>query len=127
MINHLKIGKMGEDIACEYLINRHWKVLGRNYRRKSDEIDIIARSKDKTLVFVEVKSLRRAEALLSAAFTPEDNLSSAKLHKISRTCEFFARKYSWLIDADRGWRIDLIAIDLNYDGSPIDLRHYENI
>ena len=58
---------------------------------------------------------------------PEDNLTGAKFRKISRTCEFFARQHSELIDEEKGWRIDLIAIDIGTDGKASDVRHYENI
>ena len=58
---------------------------------------------------------------------PEDNLTKLKLSRITRACEFFARQYPQFIDPDKGWRIDLIAIDLSEDGAPIDIRHYDNI
>ena len=48
-------GKIGEDLACEELVRRGYEILARRYRRRSGEIDIVARD-GRTLVFVEVKS-----------------------------------------------------------------------
>ncbi|MGC9968246.1 MAG: YraN family protein [Minisyncoccia bacterium] len=128
MENRIKIGKLGEDIAYEYLIKRGWRVFERNYRRKSDEIDIIARSDDGTLVFCEVKSFTTGGGIASfARLMPEDNLTGAKLRKISRTCEFFARQHPEIVDEEKGWRIDLLAVDIGADGKASDIRHYENI
>ena len=56
MTNHgAKIGNFGEQIAVEYLENKGYAILDRNWRHKQDEIDIVARS-GMWLVFVEVKT-----------------------------------------------------------------------
>ncbi len=128
MKNKSEVGKSGEEITCGYLVQNQWKILERNYRRKSDEIDIIAKSPDGTLVFCEVKSFATGEVYdVLNQLTPEDNLTAAKFRKISRTCEFFARQHPELVDEDKGWRIDLIAVDIGNDGKARDIRHYENI
>jgi len=49
------LGKAGEDFACEYLKNKKYKILERNYKNFYGEIDIIALYK-KTYVFIEVKT-----------------------------------------------------------------------
>lgn len=50
------IGKFGEDTACIYLKNNNYKILDRNFRSKQGEIDIIALSPQKELIFIEVKT-----------------------------------------------------------------------
>lgn len=131
MNNNIKTGNLGENLACGYLLNKGWKVLKRNYRRKSDEIDIIARSSDGILVFCEVKAFSvgtiEKGAIDFSRLIPEDNLTAAKLRKISRTCEFFARQHPEFIDEEKGWRIDLLAIDIGANSKALDIRHYENI
>jgi len=120
--DHISVGRMGEDIACAYLVENAYKILERNYRRTYGEIDIIAQNKDKTLVFVEVKTLNgNLNGLI-----PEDNLTGSKLAKLKKICENFANKNQELISEKRGWQIDLLAILLN-DGDKPTIRHYENI
>ena len=63
---------------------------------------------------------------------PEDNLTSAKLLKLQRTCKgFIAENPNW-IKGDRGWQIDLVAIKIpigidNPDIGNCEINHYENI
>ena len=49
------LGKTGEDLACRELQRRGYAVVARGYRRRSGELDIVARD-GPTLVFVEVKA-----------------------------------------------------------------------
>lgn len=122
-----KLGKFGENVAAEYLTGKaNCRIIARNYRRKSDEIDIIAALADGTLIFFEIKTLLKNPDF-SEGLVPEDNLTTVKYRKISRTCEFFAREHPELINEDKGWRIDLLAIDVDPGGAVKDIRHYENI
>lgn len=123
MASHISIGKIGEDLACAYLVGKKYKVLARNHREKWDEIDIVARALDGTLVFVEVKTFG-AES--GAGLVPEDNMTPAKLKKLRRACEAFTGKRAELINEKKGWRIDLLAIVLG-NSAESTIRHYENI
>ena len=49
-----KQGAIGENIACEYLEEKGYEILRRNYFTRYGEIDIIAKIKE-ILVFVEFK------------------------------------------------------------------------
>lgn len=52
-----EIGKIGENIACDYLKQKEYKVIERNFRCRQGEIDIIAIDILKEeIVFIEVKS-----------------------------------------------------------------------
>lgn len=55
MADPLGIGKAGETIAAHYLVSSGYRVLERNWRIPSGEIDLICQ-KDDTIVFVEVKT-----------------------------------------------------------------------
>ena len=128
MNDRKKVGNLGEEKATEYLKNKGYKILFRNYRHKwGDEIDIIAKDKSGVLLFVEVKTLNNSE--ISELF-PEDNLNFVKLGRLKRSCEFFANAHPELIN-DEGWRIDLLAVNLLHDNltnkSSREIRHYENI
>jgi len=120
------VGKQGEDIAAKYIGSKGYEILFRNKRWKWGELDLIVRSSDKVLVFVEVKTLYGCLSVNTVqGLRPEENLTFAKLKKLQRTAQLFAGKHPELIDDKKGWRIDLIAICLT-DKTPI-IRHYENI
>ena len=59
----LSLGDRGEMAACEFLRKKGYEILGKNYKCKLGEIDIIARHKD-FLVFIEVRSKTGALSLL---------------------------------------------------------------
>lgn len=50
------IGDDGEERACDFLKKNGYTVIKRNWRTRTGEIDIIAKSSN-TIVFVEVKTL----------------------------------------------------------------------
>ena len=50
------VGEIGEEIACQFLERKGFKILERNYRKPWGEIDIIA-EKDGVIRFVEVKAV----------------------------------------------------------------------
>ena len=50
-----ELGKLGEDLAANYLIDKGYQILERNWRSGHKEIDIIALYDD-ILVIVEVKT-----------------------------------------------------------------------
>lgn len=52
--NHSQTGKNAEDVAAEYLINKGFIILERNWRYKHYEIDILAENEN-FLIVVEVK------------------------------------------------------------------------
>src|SRR5947207_6785023 len=58
---HLRLGKRGENLACQFLKKNGYKILYRNFKgRTGGEIDVICRDRD-TLVFVEVKTRTRED------------------------------------------------------------------
>jgi putative endonuclease len=123
MLNNKKsIGNLGEDLSCRIIAERKYSVIKRNYRNKFGEIDIIAREKGGQLVFFEVKTLTNKNV---CQLDPEDNLTQAKLQKLRRICLWFANQHPELIDLEKGWRIDLLALSL--DGGICRYKHYKNI
>lgn len=109
------IGNLGEDLACEHLKSLKYEILKRNIREKFGEIDILAKSADRKLHFVEVKTISMGYADYSG-MTPEDNLSSAKLRKMKKMAEWYANAHPELF-GDKGWQIDLVAISMDDQGS----------
>ena len=86
MAEHNEVGKIGENLAREYLVKEGYKIIEQNYKTKYAEIDLIAEKSaggkflgfgPKTLVFVEVRTK------VGENFgTPEDTLNYKKKNKI---------------------------------------------
>jgi putative endonuclease len=55
MAEHNELGKLGEELAIDFLLKNDYKILEKNYRYLKAEVDIIALKKD-TLAVVEVKT-----------------------------------------------------------------------
>ncbi|MBQ0740568.1 YraN family protein, partial [Aquimarina celericrescens] len=55
MAEHNVLGKKGEKLAIDFLVDKGYDILEKNYRYLKSEIDIIAQ-KDAIVVAVEVKT-----------------------------------------------------------------------
>lgn len=75
----MQLGQDGEDLAAEYLIDLGMQVLERNWRCADGELDVIARDRDGTLVFCEVKT--RSSTLYGE---PSEAVGTAKARRIRR-------------------------------------------
>ena len=106
-----EIGKIGEDIAENYLKNKGFDILCRNYLKKWGEIDIVTRRTDK-IHFIEVKAVSYETkqdlklAVTHGTWRPEENVHAYKLRKLNRAIE------SWLMEnhCDLDWQIDVMAV-----------------
>src|SRR3989338_236484 len=123
-----EIGKLGEDLACEYLVEKSFIICERNVRKPWGEIDIIAKDSGGILVFVEVKTISQSNApgKYDLSIYAPNSLwqairqfgNAAMLRKLQRTASLYAGFNDNLIDEKKGWRIDLIAITLY--GEPVE-------
>jgi putative endonuclease len=109
------LGHRSEQIACDYLSARGWRILERNYRAGHKEIDIIARRAN-TIAFVEVK----ARAVHECGH-PLDAITWSKRRDIGHVAR------SWLQtnrSAELEYRFDAIAI--RWHGSSHLVEHVED-
>ncbi len=124
------IGKLGEDIAVKYLENHGYSILERNYRKPWGEIDIIASEnigknqflvlKNQELVFFEVKTQNQ-----KFEWRPEENITKHKKHQLSRIVATYLKERK--IPENQDWRIDVLAIKLNFETKNAHIEHIENI
>lgn len=57
MYQRHNIGRIGEDVAVQYLLEKGYKIIERNFECRQGEIDIIAKdNQKKEIVFIEVKT-----------------------------------------------------------------------
>lgn len=68
MARHNDFGKWGEDVAADYLMERGFEIVERNWRHGRKEIDVIAQREGK-LYFVEVKTRHGEEWNAEEAIT----------------------------------------------------------
>lgn len=115
-MNKKELGDKGEDMASKYLVEKGYKILETNFRKRTGEIDIIAEDSEmEECVFIEVKTRK------SKAFGyPEESVDNRKLKKLITTANI------WLKDKkEQMWRIDIIAIEM--DTYPPKITHIKNI
>jgi putative endonuclease len=111
-----KLGSEGEMLGLEYLIGQGYKLLERNWRCRTGELDMIM-ERDDTVVIVEVRTRRS-----SAAFgTPAESVDARKQRKLVET----AHVYSLMRKLDKQLRFDVIAIQFDKAGRH-ELQHIEN-
>ncbi|MCX7907930.1 MAG: YraN family protein [Ignavibacteria bacterium] len=111
-----ELGKSGEDIACQYLLENGFQIVKRNFHfGKLGEIDIIA-EKDNQLVFVEVK-VQSSEAFGDPRFW----INHSKQKKLRKTAEgfLFVNKIN-----SKPCRFDAIIVD--FRSQPPLVHHIEN-
>jgi putative endonuclease len=100
-------GEAGEDLACAHLRARGMKVLARNYRCRSGEIDVVADDCG-TLVFVEVKE-RRGDSHGSAV----EAVTAEKRRRVVRAARVYAASHGL---TESPIRFDVLAIDWSAEG-----------
>ena len=99
-------GNYGEELACQYLQKKGFRILERNYRIRGGETDIIAQDKD-YLVFVEVKTRYTHDFGL-----PIESITPWKIKALLKSALFYIQKINW---GDKGYRLDLITVDFTND------------
>ena len=104
-------GASGEDLACRHLEAQGYRVLARNYRCRTGEIDLVALDGG-TLVFVEVRSRSGTRA-----GTPLESVDGRKQARVSRVARQFCAVRGWL---DRDARFDVVGIRFDADPPVVD-------
>lgn len=109
-------GKIGEDIAARFLKRKGYRIIDRNWRIKSGEIDIVA-DDNGTVVFVEVKA-RSSTGYGSG----EEAITEHKKEKIINAAKA-CLKYK---GEDRPCRFDVIAILFDKRRKVKEINHIED-
>ena len=116
--NRREFGRIGEDIAAGYLCAKGYAVIERNYRREGAEVDIVCRSPEGCLVFVEVKT--RTRGTFGEGF---ESVGCAKQARIART------SMSYICENDASEddiRYDVISITLGGSAQDNSIKHIIN-
>jgi len=129
-----EIGNKGEDLACEYLVKKGYKILERNCVLFCGEIDIIARKKGglkdffkrinpltgsgRVIHFVEVKALSAENN-----FYPEEHVNFRKQRKLRQLAEIWLQKQKY--PQNTPCQIDIIAVSTGAGHTQIE--YFENV
>ena len=100
MAQHNELGKLGEELAVDFLQKNGYEILETNWTFQKAEIDIIAQ-KDTVLAIVEVKTRSSIEFGL-----PQDFVKPKKIQLLVKA----VNQYVISNDLDVAVRFDIIAI-----------------
>lgn len=109
------LGVNGEDYAARYLESAGYRILERNYRIRSAEIDLIA-ERDGVIVFIEVKTRRTKKF-----GRPAEAVTLFKQKKIIEAASVFMQRAEY---AQSACRFDVIEIF--FEGGDWHINHIEN-
>ncbi len=110
-------GQWAESFVATALEDRGVRIVGRNFRTRFGEVDLIAVDGD-TLCFVEVRARRP-----SSFGAPSETVSASKSRRIIAASEQFLQQNSagW-----SDWRIDVAAVELDDWGRPTAIEFIES-
>ena len=95
------LGQQAENTVAQWLAKQGYTILAQNYKKRSGEVDVIAR-KDEVIAFVEVKFRSTNYFHLSQVITP------AKQHRIARAARHFLLDKSY---QDTVYRFDVALLE----------------
>ena len=111
------LGALGEKLTVRHLRRKRYKILARNFRCPSGEVDVIALDRSTgagTVVFVEVKT-RRSRKYVG----PESAVDARKQSQLARAARYYLSHH------DAGGyavRFDVVGIVIGQDGRA-EVRH----
>ena len=114
MKHNQRIGKWGEEAATEFLLQRGYVIIAKNFRTPYGEIDVVARQGDMT-IFVEVKT--RTSNTMGL---PEESITLRKRQHMLSAAEYYAAESE--IDH---WQIDVVSIE-GRPGTQPKITYFEN-
>ena len=114
MIEPYELGRLGEELAANYLIDKGYRILERNWHLGHKEIDIIALQCD-VLVIVEVKTRKNDEF-----GEPDIAVGRDKQRMLIQAADAYVRYKRLEVDV----RFDIISIVIS-DAEP-EIEHIED-
>ncbi|PXY45045.1 YraN family protein [Flavobacterium hydrophilum] len=114
MAEHNELGKKGEDLAVEYLLQNDYKILERNWVFQKAEIDILAK-KDNFLAVIEVKTRSSLDFGL-----PQDFVKPKKIQLLIKAVNAYINDREKDFEDDLEIRFDIIAIHKSQESFAIE-------
>lgn len=111
-MSRVQTGKIGEDMAVNFLKESGYKIVERNFRCNLGEIDIIALDEN-ILAFVEVRTKNSSDFC-----SPQQTITFPKQKKLKKLSLYYLAKGQI---KNRDCRFDVVAIDLSKGKNGIEL------
>lgn len=111
-----KLGKIGEDLAFDYLKSHSFLVLEKNFNSKFGEIDIIA-EKNHALYFIEVKT--RSNLSHGA---PYEAVNKRKVYHIKKAAQYYLLKKNY-----PDYRLKVGVFSILIENEKTDIKFWEDI
>ena len=105
------IGQIGESATADYLLQKGFRILDRNWRIKGGEIDLVAISPNGKFHFIEVKT--RSSLQFGH---PLEAIDREKAHRLQKLA------LAWLVTHNNfgcDYQVDVSAVTLNQSALPI--------
>lgn len=118
MLQNKTVGKIGEDMASDYLKKLGYTIVDRNATSHWSEIDIVAK-KDNSLHFIEIKTRRN-----KAFGHPYESVGYYKIRSLYRSINLYLLKNKL---KQYKLSLDVISILLNDDLTLQEIKYYKNI
>ena len=106
-LSRAELAQRGEEAAARKLRADGYRIIARNFRCRSGELDIIAEEGGE-LVFVEVRSRTSTDY-----GTPAESVNRRKQRQIARTASHYLR---WQVGGERACRYDVVEVYLTPTG-----------
>lgn len=115
MAEHNEFGKLAEELAEKFLVEKNYKILAKNFRFQKAEIDIIAEFQNQ-IIIVEVKA-RATDAFM----LPQEAINKKKIRLLVAAANQFLEENNIHLDA----RFDVISVLPNESGK-LEISHIED-
>jgi len=110
------LGKIGENLAFDFLKSHNFSVLEKNFHSKLGEIDIIA-EKEHCIHFIEVKT--RSNVNYGKPF---ESVNRGKIYHIKKAAQYYLLKNKF-----EGYKLKISVFSILIEGEKIDIKFWEDI
>ena len=113
-----KLGRIGEQLAAHFLMQKGYTIVMQNYWTRVGEIDIVA-DDGETRVFVEVKAKSHTDF-----GQPYEQVTPEKMRRFMSACKLYCAEHPL---GDKFMRIDVVSIHCDKETQTAHIKHFENI
>ncbi|MDD4607314.1 MAG: YraN family protein [Patescibacteria group bacterium] len=115
-----ELGRLGEKIACQFLVQHHYQIIETNFQTRSGEIDLICYDQEGAVVFIEVKT----RSNLNLGY-PEEAVGKIKQAKMLKVAEEYILDRPDL--SDKNYYFDVLALEINFQTRLAKVKHFKHI